>query len=323
LVDDDRTGASLPVSAVAHRLGIAPSTLRTWDRRYGIGPSEHPSGAHRRYSPADVTRLEAMRRLVLDGVAPGEAARVVLAGPVADDGSAAPARQFPDQRGQLPRAASPGGRVLALPGADDVVRGLARAAMALDSDAVQRAVGEQLRQHGVLRAWEQVLVPVLVSVGARWEATGEGVEVEHLLSDCVAAALRRYAPDCVPGPRPVLLACAPDDLHTLPLHAVAAALAERGHASRVLGAAVPASALQAAVRRTGPAALVVWSQTRATGDSALLTDLPVTRPPTALVVGGPGWPAALPERVSRADSLGAALDLVGRALSGEALASSG
>ncbi|MGZ6792000.1 MAG: MerR family transcriptional regulator [Mycobacteriales bacterium] len=309
------------MSAVAKRLGVAPATLRTWDRRYGLGPTGHPSGAHRRYGPEDLARLEVMRRLVLDGVTPAEAARVALSADA--QGAPSPDLQFPDNQGRLPRPPAPGGRVRSLPGAEDVVRGLARAAMALDSDATERVVGEQLRLHGVLRTWEQVLVPVLVAVGARWESTGDGVEVEHLLTGCVSSALRRYAPACEPGPRPVLLAGAPDDLHSLPLHALAAALAERGHASRFLGPAVPATALQAAVRRTGPSALFVWSQRPETGDPALLADLPVTRPPTTVVVGGPGWPETLPARVSRADGLGAALDLLGRAVSGQALASSG
>ncbi|MEI7631157.1 MAG: MerR family transcriptional regulator, partial [Actinomycetes bacterium] len=48
----------LTVAAVARRLGIAPATLRTWDRRYGLGPAEHQVGAHRRYSAADLARLE-------------------------------------------------------------------------------------------------------------------------------------------------------------------------------------------------------------------------------------------------------------------------
>ena len=45
---------------LARRLGIAPATLRTWDRRYGRGPSEHSAGSHRRYSPSDIARLEHM-----------------------------------------------------------------------------------------------------------------------------------------------------------------------------------------------------------------------------------------------------------------------
>lgn len=313
--DVDAPGARLTVSTVAHRLGVAPSTLRTWDRRYGVGPSAHTAGAHRRYTPADLARLETMRRLTLEGVSPAEAARVALA----DPGHTTARRSFaappPDRIGRV--RGGPGGRVLALPGASDVVRGLGRAAMALDSAAMTRIVAEELASQGVVRTWEQVLAPVLVAAGARWASTGEGVEVEHLLSDCVAAALRQHARGATEpaGGRPVLLACAPDDQHSLPLHALSAGLAERGTASRVLGAAMPTEALHAAVRRTGPAVLFVWSQLRATADVAALTSLPLTRPPTALLVGGPGWDVQqLPDRVGAAAGLAHAVELVGQAL---------
>lgn len=69
----------LAVAAVARRLGVAPATLRTWDRRYGLGPSAHAAGAHRRYSDDDIARLMVMRRLALEGVAPVDAARAALA----------------------------------------------------------------------------------------------------------------------------------------------------------------------------------------------------------------------------------------------------
>ena len=42
----DEVGFS--VGAVARRLGVAPSTLRTWNRRYGIGAHEFSPGRHRR-----------------------------------------------------------------------------------------------------------------------------------------------------------------------------------------------------------------------------------------------------------------------------------
>lgn len=303
--DPDAPLPGLPVAAVARRLGVAPATLRTWARRYGLGPSTHAAGAHRRYSERDLARLETMRRLVREGVPPGDAARAALAG--------AP---VPAPR---PRRAGPGGRVLALPGAEEAARGLGRAGMALDSRTVTSAVREELAVRGVVATWEQVLRPVLEAVGDRWAATGEGVEVEHLLADCIAVALREVAEQAHEplGGRPVLLTCAPDEQHALPIHALAAGLAERGIGSRTLGPALPADALQAAVRRTGPALLFVWSQLPGTADPSVLADLPVMRPPTVLVVGGPGWHRKqLPERVHVADDLAAALDLVEEAVAG-------
>ena len=59
---------TLEVAAVARRLGVATGTLRTWDRRYGLGPSGHQAGTRRRYTAADLARLTLMHRLMLQGV---------------------------------------------------------------------------------------------------------------------------------------------------------------------------------------------------------------------------------------------------------------
>ncbi|PJI94864.1 MerR family transcriptional regulator [Luteimicrobium subarcticum] len=91
--DDDQRAALLgedgrlhgyTVASVARRLGVATPTLRTWDRRYGLGPSSHVAGRHRRYTVEDVDRLLLMRELTLDGVAPGDAARAALEAPAED-----------------------------------------------------------------------------------------------------------------------------------------------------------------------------------------------------------------------------------------------
>ena len=68
----------LSVAAVARRLGVAPATLRTWDRRYGLGPTDHTTGRHRRYGDRDIARLELMQRALLRGASPAEAARYAL-----------------------------------------------------------------------------------------------------------------------------------------------------------------------------------------------------------------------------------------------------
>lgn len=127
--DEDRSRASSPglaVAAVARRLGVAPATLRTWDRRYGLGPSGRTAGSHRRYTTEDVARLLVMRRLTLEGVAPVDAARAALdadgteletpadvrpvQGAPADDASSAAEAEDDDE----PRAAR--GHLRALPG---------------------------------------------------------------------------------------------------------------------------------------------------------------------------------------------------------------
>jgi MerR family transcriptional regulator, light-induced transcriptional regulator len=321
------TDARLTVAAVARRLGVAPATLRTWDRRYGLGPTLHTAGAHRRYSRSDIARLEAMRRLVLDGVAPADAARIALHQELGDG----PDRPPPGPSGRLSvpdpppagapvptggGAGGPGGRVLALPGASAEVRGLARAAMALDAGSVRGALERSVREQGVIPAWEDMLRPLLVAVGERWAATGEGIEVEHLLAETATGVLRGVtdAPEPRNG-RPVLLACTPGELHSLPLSALAAALSERGTGVRLLGGSLPVRALAAAVRRTGPAALMVWAQQPEHADVTVFERLPLLRPPVAVLAGGIGWLGRpLPTRVTYASNLTAAVALIGRAV---------
>jgi transposase-like protein len=294
------------VAAVARRLGVAPATLRTWDRRYGMGPSERELGTRRRYSAADVDRLQVMRRLVVEGSAPADAARVAAAGHL--DPTARTAGRGP----------SSGGRVLAVPDGSHAARGLGRAAMALDVPTLQTTLRRALAEHGVDATWNGLLRPVLNAVGRRWAATGEGVDVEHVLTECAIGAFRQVG-DRLTDPRharPVLLACVEREQHSLPLYALAAALAEHGLAARVLGAGVPHSALEAAVGRTGAGVLFLWAELAAAGSVASLPAVPRTRPPIHLVVGGAGWEGVvLPTGVERARTLRAAVDLVGRLLS--------
>ncbi|MFC9955534.1 MerR family transcriptional regulator, partial [Streptomyces prasinus] len=77
-------GGGLTTGEVARRLGVAPTTVRTWDRRYGLGPTAHTGGRHRRWTDEDVARLERMCALTATGLAPAEAARLALDGVTPD-----------------------------------------------------------------------------------------------------------------------------------------------------------------------------------------------------------------------------------------------
>jgi DNA-binding transcriptional MerR regulator len=276
------------IGALARRLGVAPATLRDWERRYGIGPGGRSPGGHRRYQPADIARIEHMRRLVLDGIPPSEAARAALAteSASATEPAAQASRTEPDLA-----AWGAGGRSLPLPGQLPQARGLARAALALDGPAIAGLLDRALDSSGVVPTWERLAVPVLIAVGERAATSGSCIDVEHLLSTQLLAALAtRVGRLAEPlNARTVLLACADDEEHSLPLYALAAALAERDVRTTMLGARTPPPALADAISRIGPAAAFVWSQTAATGDPAKLEGLARQRPPLRLFTAGPGW----------------------------------
>jgi MerR family transcriptional regulator, light-induced transcriptional regulator len=298
------------IGALARRLGIAPATLRDWERRYGVGPSGRTAGGHRRYRPADVARIEFMRRLILDGVPPAEAARAALASATEPD--------TPGTRAGSPRSPGrgAGGRSLSLPSQQREARGLARAALAMDGPAIAGAVRRSLDERGAAATWERLAVPVLTAVGQRSAATGTCIDVEHLLSAHLMAALAERAGRLAEplNSRSVLLACADDEQHSLPLYALAASLAELRVRTTMLGARTPPAALADTISRIGPAAVFVWSQIAQTGDPAQLASIPRQRPPARLLVAGPGWhgtPAGARRVATLAEAIEQAREAVG------------
>ncbi|GIJ49998.1 transcriptional regulator [Virgisporangium aliadipatigenens] len=303
----------LTAGAVARRLGVAVTTLRTWHQRYNLGPSRHEPGRHRRYTDEDVARLELMQRLTADGVPPGEAARWVRERPMEITRplrrAVSPARTLP----AVSSAARDGGG-LALPAAAPAARGLARAALRLDADAVRHIAGEAVRRLGVVLAWDAVLRPVMAAIGERHGRTGDLIDVEHLVSACysdVFGAVPRTPPPDGRVAR-VLLACTDEEQHSLPIEATAAALAQAGVPSRMLGARVPPDALRTAVRRTGPVAMLLWSHHPRTAAIGQITAFTGERSrPMLIVAGGPGWNIeALPPGVATPRTLGEAVELL-------------
>jgi DNA-binding transcriptional MerR regulator len=260
----------LTVAAVARRIGVAPATLRTWDRRYGLGPSAHEAGEHRRYCPNDLAILTAMRKLITAGVSPADAAQ-----------------QARDFKGKI----SVEEIVDNFEVREDLVEALHTASKLLDKRFIEDAVRNDIEKHGVIASWSEVIVPLLFLIGDEWEKTQTGIEVEHLLTEILKSVLREkssiVSEPC--NPRPVLLASVGEEMHSLALHALASALAEKNISTYFLGARTPLEALNGVITRSAPPAIFLWAQLTHNGDSRFYTDIPSIRPAPRVIIGGPGW----------------------------------
>lgn len=242
-------GPSLTVAAVARRLGVAPATLRTWDRRYGLGPSEHLAGAHRRYSAQDVARLLVMRRLTLEGVAPSEAARAALA---ASDTAGAEvhvpttAEVMDAYSDAVPMAADP--------------MALAAAAGQFDNAAV-RWMLTRVAPRDVLAWWTDLVEPTLRTVADRPSLERPGESVVPALTAAAFAELRSRAAVAAAHldaerPAPTVLVVPTGDEPELRAHVMATALQANGVRARVLSSPSP-PVVSGAVERAAPAAMLV------------------------------------------------------------------
>jgi DNA-binding transcriptional MerR regulator len=272
------SGAAWTAGQVARHLGIAESTLRSWHRRYNIGPHGSEPGRYRRYSEADVARLRRMLELIKLGMLASDAARTVEAGE--------------------PEAVSP----------ERDVADLVAAARATDSERCGVVLDNIMTRRGVVEAWETVCRPALAIVDAAQNDDPDCMDIEHALSWAMLGALHRVPrPPIAPGTGVVLLACVESEHHTLPLAALAAALASYRIPVRMLGAATPTQSLVRAVRDIGPAAVVLWSQRQDTAGLRVLQLLPF---PLLLLAAGPGWPAAGVESIEYLTGLRHALSIL-------------
>ena len=67
------------IHAVAEMTGIPAATLRAWERRYGVPEPRRTESSYRVYSDADVELIRHVRELCEQGMAPSEAAKLVMA----------------------------------------------------------------------------------------------------------------------------------------------------------------------------------------------------------------------------------------------------
>ena len=291
----EKVEEKLTVAAVARRVGVAPATLRTWDRRYGLGPSEHQEGEHRRYCPHDLAKLMMMRRLIVAGVAPADAA----------------------EQARTCKETVPLKKIVKdFEVREEVVDALYKALESFDRAFVETTLKHEIDTYGVEGAWTDVMVPTLFLIGEEWENNQKGIEIEHLFSEILKHTLHNRVVELKKpiNPRPVLLASVGEELHSLPIYALAAALCERNIQTYVLGARTPLEALSAMVSRCAPPAVFLWAQLAKNAEEKYWREIPAIRPAPRIVVGGPGWDSVKCDQVIRAEGLEHACEEIKQAL---------
>lgn len=257
----------MTAAQVARLVGVPATTIRSWERRYGWPRPARTIGGHRRYSPAAIEQVRALR----DEIAKGRSAQraVTLL-----------------QRQAARRRGAEVGR-------------LVQGALDIDQALVRRALAEVESDMTPEEAIESVVLPALREIGLRWEKGACDVAGEHIATGQIRQWLGRLLDEARPaGPAPtVVLSTGPADFHSTNLEAFAVLLALRGCSPLVLGALTPVASLVEAVRTLSAEGAVVVSHMGITRRAALdsiraLADLRTT----AVFYAGNGFAAARSRR---------------------------
>ncbi|MEZ5101527.1 MAG: MerR family transcriptional regulator [Thermoleophilia bacterium] len=287
----------LRIGELSRRVGVSPELLRAWERRYGLLQPARTAGGFRLYSDRDVARVRTMVEQLARGLSAAQAAEIALGN---GDGEALRAATV------LPAADVEGSRAELLAAID-----------AFDDSAAQAVLDRVLGGLSIEAVVDDVLLPLLREVGARWERGELTVAQEHFASNLVRGRLLGLARGWGRGVGPLaILACPPGEQHDLPLICLGLGLRGFGWRIMFLGADTPVDTIVEAAAELEPAVVVLSAAVEEAFERAAPA-LASLGPVVRVALAGPG---ATPELALRA---GAELLRGGPVEAAAALAGSG
>jgi DNA-binding transcriptional MerR regulator len=264
---------AIRTNAAAAMLGVSPSTLRTWERRFGYPEPRRSAGGHRQFELAEIEALRAAFQ---------ETQNVSSAIALARDRGAGPATPT-RLRGALQR---------------------------LDEAEADRVLEESLAVRSVERTVEEVLLEAVASLE---RGSAEQAFAWRWATGWLAAARRVAPPATREEAVVVFDAGAPGDADGLHAQALELVLRRRGLRTLTLAAALDSARLARALHAVAPRALVlsgrhasldalarlVYAARREHGDGVAVFDYRGALPETgaSTVERLPARPLAAAERV--------------------------
>jgi DNA-binding transcriptional MerR regulator/methylmalonyl-CoA mutase cobalamin-binding subunit len=237
--------AIYPIRAVSKLTGLSIDTLRAWERRYG---AVHPARSNRGrlYDEAAVQRLILLRSAVDRGHAIGQVA------------------SMSDQR--LKQLVSPPTLVVATPEPGTGARALAQidlepilaAVEAFDAVETDRRLSRYAALLTPRELVHQVVLPLMRSVGERWERGELSIAREHLTSASIRSLLGTLIRvNARPGQKKLLFATTSGEHHEFGILCAAILAIGEGWAAVFLGTNLPAAEIADAAVVTGARAVVL------------------------------------------------------------------
>lgn len=219
------------IQSVAEMTGIPAATLRAWERRYGVPVPARSDSSYRLYSEADVAMLRRLRELCDGGMAPSDAARLLLEQEPTVDAPPVDEDVFAPLRASILRAVE-----------------------LFDPYLLERELDRATALGTATSIVDRVLRPVMVEIGDAWHEGRLSVAQEHLATDAIVGVTRRLLTLVQPerNARVVVLACFADDTHAFPVQALGLHFATWGWRVIMLGACTPPSAIKRAVAELRP-----------------------------------------------------------------------
>lgn len=235
------------IGIVSRMTSIPVATLRVWERRYNFPTSTRTPGGHRLCSEREVVRLRWVKARVDEGMQTGQAIRAL---------------HHLEQQGRFPEVLSATTRAqqaLPDPSLTNFRIRLTELLLKHELHQADSMLGEILSLYPLEDLILEVVSPSLNQIGESWLNGEISIATEHLASNFLRQHLLMWmltGPLPFSGVPPVLLACAPDEMHEGSLLITGVLLRRKGWPLAYLGQSVPLKDIGEMSRQMTPAAIV-------------------------------------------------------------------
>jgi DNA-binding transcriptional MerR regulator len=242
------TKDGFPIRVLAERTGIGTSTLRAWERRYGLlTPQRTPKG-HRVYSEEDARTVERVLELLREGHSLPSIARRI--------------RQ-PEPGIEREEAGSGMTGVWR-----DYLRETLRAISEFSHERIEAQFNEATSLYPIDMVTERLIEPTLAILGERWQANPAGIAEEHFYACWVRNRLGarfHHGYSQARGTR-ILCACLPGERHEIGPMLFALAAQSRGYRVLYFGPDLPLEQVPPVVERSGVRAMILSAKSALSED---------------------------------------------------------
>ena len=224
-----------PIGTVSRLTGVPAITLRAWERRYGLVCAVRKPSGHRLYTLEDIDLIHRVVALLDDGMRIGQVAQKLL-------------QEIREQ--EVTNTSTVWDRYR---------KEMISAIVQFDEQRLESTYGNALSLHPVGTVTRELLIPVLVMLGKRWQSGTGSVAEEHFfafyLRNALGARFHHRQRDNIG--RRILVACFPGEHHEVGLLLFGLAAHQAGWQPVLLGADMPLNDLSSTADKAHCEAIVL------------------------------------------------------------------
>jgi len=274
------TTPAFNLKVVVNETGIAPDTLRAWERRYGLPMPDRTPGGHRLYSQRDIEIIKWLLSKQEEGLSISRA--VGLWKELTTSGQDPISESLVEITPVIQTAAASGTNLESLRAA------WLEACMDFNESAADQLLNQAFAMVPLETVCVELLQKGLFEIGEMWYHSAATVQQEHFTSALAHRRLDALIAAAPPPTRPqtVLIGCTPGEQHTFTALLLTLLLRRRGLKVVYLGANVPVQRFDQTVSTVRPQLVILSAQLLQTAKGLWETSKQLEASRTQVAYGG-------------------------------------